>query len=1294
MRTIQFFLLAVMLISFLPGLAWANSAPVASNVTTAEPSARPPGRLVVSILWFEDKTGDPQAAHWRYAIEGMLSNQFRQIKAVRLRSGVESARKRLGIAKGAALNADQARKIGEIIEAQRVIWGSFQHQGDRWQVTAQVLNVASGKASTGLTAVSVDFFELCDDLTGRILKELSVTPSDAECKKMEQPFTSSTTALEWYSKAHVLQIEGKPLSEQEKCVSKAIAIDPNFTRAYLFLAATLGSKGKFEIAEEAARQALKIRPDSADAHTILGYILLRHEKHVKGEKELREALRLNPDDADALSFLGQLYNTQGKFDEAIDAFSQAIGLEPMDASNHACLGVAYARKRDRDQALKELKKAEQLDPGGIKGINAEQMICQAYDILGEIALAVKHYDRIIMLVKKRGSNPEMVRYFEERATKLKSILPVTFVDDPMPKIYTRQMLQEELEKKLTREELKMVVNPVASSSEIKRWALQLTEDADSDLGKARAIFDGLVRPISFRNMHGMRTAQEVFAAFNDPNESFNCQEFAKLYIALARDAGLKAFFTIVDKDYSGKPINHACAAVFVDGKALLVDLSYRWFGVPHKKVVIMDDMQTITIQLCEAACTELHTSFRRLALKLRPDIPISQFVLAVALANADEWQEARRMAEAARQIEPEHWMAYSMQGRLAQEDGDLSAAASCFGKALAINPDNADIRYSLGHVLMAQFKHEEARDELRAGLQYNPEHTWAEHARRTIALINESLGDEMAQISEDPNAYIFRAGYCLKEGSYDQAIDQFNKALALDANYAKTYFLRGAVYSMKADYDRAIADYTKVLEIEPEHAKAYYGRGRAYVNKQQYDQAILDFTKAIELNPERAEGYLARGTLYWLKTIDRAIAYYTKALEIEPELDKVNYDQAIADFTKALEIEPENDDAYDQRGFVYFQRQQYDQAILDLTKVIELNPERAKAYSLRGTAYAMKGNYERARVDFNKTNELDPRIAPTFYYCRGLTYLKTGDDDRAISDFNKALEANGQDTKAIVGLATAVLNKGMHKLSISLSNRAIEIDPKFAEAYAVRARAYYKNEQFEESQVDNIPNVEQHLLSANDPNLIAYWPFNGDPNDHSSNRNHGVIKGEVILTKDRLGNPDSAYRFNGNGHICIPDNEEFTLGSHPFTISVWMQFSALGSYFMMGHDEGPGATNKWILWPHRSGVTFHVYDANLHSKGRFDPITYSEWDPDINIWYHLTIVRDDVSYSLYVDGLKVYYVLHDKRIIPNPDAPLIIGDAELKLSNYRFRGVLDDVRIYNRALSSGEINLLMEANGG
>lgn len=202
--------------------------------------------------------------------------------------------------------------------------------------------------------------------------------------------------------------------------------------------------------------------------------------------------------------------------------------------------------------------------------------------------------------------------------------------------------------------------------------------------------------------------------------------------------------------------------------------------------------------------------------------------------------------------------------------------------------------------------------------------------------------------------------------------------------------------------------------------------------------------------------------------------------------------------------------------------------------------------------------------------------------------------------------------------------------------------------------------------------------------LIGYWPFNGNANDVSGNGHHGTVYG-AILTSDRYGNPESAYSFNGNSYISVPDDDSFTLGSGSFTISTWMQFSSTGSYYLMGHDEGPSTTNKWIFWPSTSGINFHV---NTSSGSSFSPITYSGWNATLDTWYHLAIVRDGNDYSIYVDGKEVSTSV-DTRTIPNPNAPLLFGDAESQHPERNFRGVLDEIRIYNRALSSDEINILI-----
>jgi len=398
-------------------------------------TARPPGRLVVAILWFEDKTGEAGSAHWRHAIGGALAEQLWHVKALRLRgSGITFARQQLGIAKGAGLTVEEARKIGEIIEVQRVVWGSYHRKGNEWHIAARVLNVASGKASGELTAVSEDWFELREQLTAQVLKELDITPSDSEREKMGERRTSSYSALELYSKCHALQGEGKPFSEQESLARAAVSADPNFANAHLALGSTLLSQGKFTEGEESVRKALEIDPNYATAHCTLGVVLALQDKDAEADTELHKALELEPEDAETLCRLAQLCSEQEEWDEAIFFDNKAKTLEPMDAGIRAHLGLAYAHKRDRDRAMEELKEAERLDPGGIEGANAGQLLCLGYRLLGEIPLALEHYERFLGQARKTGLNPQMVGAFEETAQHLRATLTPTFLEVKMPKV--------------------------------------------------------------------------------------------------------------------------------------------------------------------------------------------------------------------------------------------------------------------------------------------------------------------------------------------------------------------------------------------------------------------------------------------------------------------------------------------------------------------------------------------------------------------------------------------------------------------------------------------------------------------------------------------------------------------------------------------------------------------------------------------------------------------------------------------------------------------------------------------
>jgi len=88
------------------------------------------------------------------------------------------------------------------------------------------------------------------------------------------------------------------------------------------------------------------------------------------------------------------------------------------------------------------------------------------------------------------------------------------------------------------------------------------------------------------------------------------------------------------------------------------------------------------------------------------------------------------------------------------------------------------------------------------------------------------------------------------KGQYDRAIEDFNKAIALDPNYAKAYTNRGIAYADKGQHDRAIEDYNKAIALDPNYAEAYTNRGVAYYLKGNMGRAISDFQKACDMGEE------------------------------------------------------------------------------------------------------------------------------------------------------------------------------------------------------------------------------------------------------------------------------------------------------------------------------------------------------------------------------------------------------------------------------------------------------------
>ncbi len=82
------------------------------------------------------------------------------------------------------------------------------------------------------------------------------------------------------------------------------------------------------------------------------------------------------------------------------------------------------------------------------------------------------------------------------------------------------------------------------------------------------------------------------------------------------------------------------------------------------------------------------------------------------------------------------------------------------------------------------------------------------------------------------------------------ALEDFAKAIEIDAKYVSPYNNRGLLYLDKGEFDRAIADFDQVVRLDANYLRAYWNRGSAYLKKGERDHAIADYKKALSLNPD------------------------------------------------------------------------------------------------------------------------------------------------------------------------------------------------------------------------------------------------------------------------------------------------------------------------------------------------------------------------------------------------------------------------------------------------------------
>jgi hypothetical protein len=214
--------------------------------------------------------------------------------------------------------------------------------------------------------------------------------------------------------------------------------------------------------------------------------------------------------------------------------------------------------------------------------------------------------------------------------------------------------------------------------------------------------------------------------------------------------------------------------------------------------------------------------------------------------------------------------------------------------------------------------------------------------------------------------------------------------------------------------------------------------------------------------------------------------------------------------------------------------------------------------------------------------------------------------------------------------------------------------------------------------------------------LICYYPFNGNANDVSGQGNNGTVNG-ATLTTDRFGNANSAYSFNGTSNfIEVPDNNLLDV-SNNFTISLWMKISD----YAVALSSDPQSTVLSKPKPGFStGYCISAYYNLNNNKFSFNSVINSTQiyqtsnsAPPLNTWINVIYTYDGISSKLYKNRV-LESSSNVKYSLPNSTSSLFFGKEfdNASTSKRYFKGLIDDIGIWNRALTTQEITQLYIQN--
>lgn len=394
----------------------------------------------------------------------------------------------------------------------------------------------------------------------------------------------------------------------------------------------------------------------------------------------------------------------------------------------------------------------------------------------------------------------------------------------------------------------------------------------------------------------------------------------------------------------------------------------------------------------------------------------------------------------------------------------LSRAMEKVRRALRLKPNSADAYHNLGILFKEMGRDEEALDNFDRALALD------DGRQPTLALKAKTLS---------------------ALGRLNEAQATWEEALSIDPENLEALYFGSGVLGALNRYEESVAGFDRVLSITPSHAETWRYRGLGLLNLGRHEEALVSFNKARSLGDESSELWSSQGrALQSLGRCQESLASYEKALSIDPGMFDMminrgsmltalgRHEEAIQSFDAGLAHAEGTSEVWNSRGASLQDGSRFVEAIDSYEKSLTMNPNNRMALMNRGLALLELDRLDEALTSFNRALEVEPENIATLR-ARSVTLYEMGRNNEALSDHERILEldTNAFDVWSNKGLVLAEL--GRWDEAIGAANEGLRLVPnqsEIARFKLVRAKILFL--------------ASRHIEAAED--MVSAWKLDAD----------------------------------------------------------------------------------------------------------------------------------------------------------------------------------------------------------